>query len=305
VAIAFLAEAPLVSATRPTSIATATLVAVPAGVRSPRRSGGRGWSAERALRGGRRSLVAKVEEQDLALSQRGEGHRALRRETGAITGGQDDVTEGCFAGHQMEPDASSGRELVNDVGPGIEQRRVHECVLVDDERPPATVGRADDTQSASPLRRAEALLLAAGLEVCLPGTQPDLEEVHGGGRRRIRLVVAKPSPGGHAAELASLDQPRAPQRIPPGEDARADEGDDLGVLRGVVGSAAARWEPRLVEDLERAETLGERIGSSAREEGEPGLPPAASIVVALLRPAEGDHVVSAAPARSRSDRAGG
>ena len=104
---------------------------------------------------------AHIEKQNLALGLRCERDRSLVRETGAITCGQDQLTQGNLALHNVQPSLSPGRELVDHVLPWVQHGRVHQGVLVDAQRSFATVRRGDDAQAVPALRRAEAFLLIA------------------------------------------------------------------------------------------------------------------------------------------------
>ena len=87
---------------------------------------------------------AQVDEEDLGFLHGRERNHTLGRETSAIPGGQNGVTEGDLSLHEVEPRASAWRKLVDHVLPGIEQGRVNQGVLVDAQRSSATVDRGDD-----------------------------------------------------------------------------------------------------------------------------------------------------------------
>src|SRR5687767_10913864 len=170
--------------------------------------------------------------------------------------------------------------------PGLEQRRVHEGVLLDAKRPAPRVGRGDDAQQAAPVGRAEALLLVAGRELRLAGAKTDLEHVREVAARRVHLAVSDPAAGGATLELPGVDHARATHRVVVGERPLADVGHDLGVTGSAAWHARAGRQAALVEDLERPETFMERIAVAvAVAEREPGLLLAASaVVVPLLGP---------------------
>ena len=107
------------------------------------------------------------------------------------------------------------------------------------QRASMSVGRGDDAQHTPTLRRAEALLLMAGLEPSFRCAQPDLKNVRPVGPRRIRFAVANAASGGHALELASVDDARATHRILVRERALANVGDDLGIAVRVAREACA------------------------------------------------------------------
>jgi hypothetical protein len=184
----------------------------PLWVRRLRRPGGgrtsstvQSWQRFDGASGSGPGNVAEVEEQDLGFLPRRERDCALGGEAGAIACGQDDVAQHHLALHEVEPRASPWRKLVNHVLAGAQQGRVHEGVLVDAQRSSPGVGRCDDAQSVPALRCAEAFLLLAGLEPCLRRAQPDLEDVRPVRPRCIPLAVENAAPGGHAMELARMD----------------------------------------------------------------------------------------------------
>src|SRR5919106_6734801 len=115
------------------------------------------WNASPLRRSRQRLAEARtnIDEQDLALFPRGEGDRALPRDPGAITRGQDEVAEGHLSLHEVEPRPSSLREFVDDVLPRVEQGRVDQDVLVDAQRSSPSIRRCDDTKPAAPFPRAE------------------------------------------------------------------------------------------------------------------------------------------------------
>jgi hypothetical protein len=66
-------------------------------------------------------------------------------------------------------------ELVDDVVPDVEYRRVYEGILMYAHGSSPAVGRPDDAQAAPTFRRAEPLLLLAGLEPGLGGAEPTFQ----------------------------------------------------------------------------------------------------------------------------------
>src|SRR6476620_3953376 len=106
---------------------------------------------------------AEVEEQDLAFFACREGNRALACDAHPVASGEDGVADDHLALDNVKPSTARLAELVNHVLPGVEHGRADQRVLVNVQRSPPAVGRGDDTQSASTLGRAEALLLMPGL----------------------------------------------------------------------------------------------------------------------------------------------
>ena len=259
-----------------------------------------GRSCDTSVVGRLRRPFVQVEKQDLCMLPGRERDRALGPNPGAVARGQDGVAEGPLSLHEVEPRTSPLWELVDHVLPLIEDGRVHQSVLVDAQRSSSSVGRGDDAQHAPTFRHAEAPLLMAGLEPGLRGAQPDLEDVCPVGPRQIRMAVASAASGGHALELARVNDARATHRFLVGERALANVGDDLGIALGMAQDAPARRKTAFVEDLQASETVDGRVRSVLWIEREPDLPLAATVVVAILGPAERDHELTPKPGLSKA-----
>ena len=155
----------------------------------------------------------------------------------------------------------------------------------------------------SPPRRSAALKRFCswpGSSPACAGRRPDLEHLRPVGPRRVRLAVVAAAPGGRALELARLDHARAPHGIVVRERALSHVGDDLGIAMRAPRKVRPRRQAVLVENLEGAETIRQRIGPVLRVEREPDLVLAAAVVVALRRSAERDH--RGPPSDSQRDR---
>src|ERR1043165_1335133 len=83
----------------------------------------------RARRGGPRSLVAEVEEQDLALLPCGDRDGPVGDDASAVAGGQNDVAQRRLPVYELKPRAPPARELMDHMPPGIGQGRVDHDIL--------------------------------------------------------------------------------------------------------------------------------------------------------------------------------
>ena len=76
---------------------------------------------------------------------------------------------------------------------------------MDRHRAVAAVGRGDQAQLVRVARRRKRLLLVAGRDAAPLGQDPDLEEVHRLGRRRVELAVHDAGAGAHPLHVAGAD----------------------------------------------------------------------------------------------------
>ena len=151
---------------------------------------------------------------------------------------------------------------------------------------------SDEATRHSPPRRSAALkrfCSRPGSSPACAGRRPDLEHLRPVGPRRVRLAVVAAAPRGRALELARLDHARAPAGIVVGERALPHVGDDLGIAMPAPRQGRPWRQPFLVENLEDAETIRERIRPVLRVERQPDLLLATAVVVTLRRSADGDH----------------
>src|SRR5258708_26310697 len=69
----------------------------------------------KSILGRPRQLFSEDEKQDFGLVPRGERDRPFGRDAGTVTGGQNEVAQGCLTLHEVQPCASPLRELVDHV----------------------------------------------------------------------------------------------------------------------------------------------------------------------------------------------
>ena len=76
----------------------------------------------------------QVDQQYLGALLDRQRDRSLIGDPDAVTLRQDDVVEGRRARHDMDPGGSAPRELVNEVMPRIDDARVNQRILVNEQR---------------------------------------------------------------------------------------------------------------------------------------------------------------------------
>ena len=168
---------------------------------------------------------------------------------------------------------AAGRETMHDLDAGRQPRRIGARILVDRHRAVGAVGRGHEPQPPALVLVGERLLLVAGRDAARGRLDPDLQEVHGLGRRGVELAVAHAGAGTHALHVAGPDHRAGAEAVAMLEAALQHVGDDLHVPMGVGREALARRDPILVDHAQRTEADEPRIVVAGERERVPGVEP--------------------------------
>ena len=87
----------------------------------------------------------------------------------------------------------------------VEEPGVNARVLVNQQRFLRAIGRDDEPQSPALLRRPEALLFVARLDVCFVRLNPDLQKVRALGARGIEFAMPDAAAGTHSLHVSRPD----------------------------------------------------------------------------------------------------
>lgn len=226
--------------------------------------------------------LAAIDARDRDLRHVGQRHRiafvqrlALRRDRAAR-----DVDPRVPAGSQRE-----ARRLAL-----VEQAGMDRDICMHGDAPVAAVTARDGTQSASSIVGGEVLLLVARCKARALGEDPDLEEVHRFGLRRVELAVANAGARRHALHVAGSDHRAVAHRVAVLERAIEHVRDNLHVTMAVRAEAAARLHAILVEDTERAKAHVRGVVVVGEREGVVAVQPAVVGVTSRIGAANRKHV---------------
>ncbi len=189
----------------------------------------------------------------------------------------------------MQVDAAAGRDFERGPLGAVEQAGVDPRVLMDQRRALGGIGRGDQTQTPAFVLGREVSLLVARLEPEPIRLDPDLEEVHGLGARRVELAVAHAAAGAHPLHVAGADGRAVADRILVRQLAREHVGDDLHVAVAVRAEAGAGLHPILVDHPQRPELDVFGIEVVGERKGVVGLEPAVIGVAPFVAAANLDH----------------
>ena len=118
---------------------------------------------------------------------------------------------------------------------------------MDRDRPVAAIARRDQREPAFAGRH-EALLLVAWPDAIGFGLDPDLQEMHRLRFRVVELAVLDARPRAHALHLARADHRAVAEAVLVLKRAFENVGDDLHIVVGVAGEAAAGRDAVVVDD---------------------------------------------------------
>src|SRR5215469_13482390 len=116
-------------------------------------------------------------------------------------------------------------------------------------------------------------LLISGFQPFLRGDNPNLQEVHRLGLRRVVLAMADSCSGAHTLHFPNFDHRAGPRAVLVRERPFKHVSDDLHVLMRVRGKAGTGIHPVFVDESEFAETHMLRIIITAERERVPAIEP--------------------------------
>ena len=201
----------------------------------------------------------------------------------------------------LQPGVTLVIERLGNLFSGYKQSDEQLRVLIDLYRTLGSVARSNQPQLAALLGFGEASLFVARFQPLFVGKNPYLQQVHGFGRRRIRLAMADAAPRGHALPVARKDHRAGAQAVFVFELARQDIGDDLHVAMRMCRETAAGRNPIFIDHAQRAEPHSLGVGVIVKTESMARLQPAVVAAAALTARSDGHHGCSLLVSRCNND----
>src|SRR5262245_8725949 len=138
----------------------------------------------------------------------------------------------------------------------------------------ASISRSNESPGASMLMERESILFIARHQTHLIWHDPDLQEVHRLGLRRVVLAVADAGPGAHSLHVTRSDHRARSRAVFMRHGTFQDVGDDFHIAVRVCRESAARINSIFVNDSETTEAHVLLIIIVAEREGVTAVEPA-------------------------------
>src|SRR5271165_1629443 len=160
---------------------------------------------------------------------------------------------------------------------------------MDQHRAIAAVGRCDEAQPAALLSGRKSLLLVTRRQILLARLDPDLQEMHCLGTRRIEFTVRDARAGTHALHVAGPNARTIAERVLVREFAREHVAQYLHVPMRVRAKAGSRRNTIFIDDAQWTEFDELRIVVIGKRKAMEGFEPTVIGKPAFLAASNGVH----------------
>lgn len=240
-----------------------------------------------------RPIRTEIEHQNFAFFLRRERKRALASHTCAVSFQEYQIVERDLSRYNVDPRASTFRELVNHVPPGVKDRGIDKGVLLNQERAFSSVRRGYNAKQASSLGDGETLLFEVGLESIVGGVQAKSKEMRPIGIGRVLLTVANDVIHGETLKFSRAHCDGATSFASEQDLSFLRVRHDLVVKVFALGPFASRGDSVLGEHGKRRKPVREGVIASrlvGRVERMPYVVITKGFPAPLARPSDRDHL---------------